>query len=130
MGVTPVRALISIKIEVIGRVANNPVPLRILRNDFGDRILGIRLTFLAERLSIRVLYKVLYIIGSYPIVFCNPYYRGSDKHEGRNDDPDYRNNHWQLTSFYIRKGRAITAILRGIYVAIQTVSLRSNLNCL
>ena len=79
MGVTPVRALISIKIEVIGRVANNPVPLRILRNDFGDSILGKRRTFLAERLSIRVLYdKVLYIIASYRIVICNPRYSGDD----------------------------------------------------
>ena len=55
MGVTPVRALNSIKIEVIGGVANNPVPLRIVRKDFDDRTLGIRRTFLAERLSIRVL---------------------------------------------------------------------------
>ena len=52
MGVTPVRALISIKIEAIGGMANNPVPLRVLRNEFGDSILGKRLTFLAERLSI------------------------------------------------------------------------------
>ena len=78
MGVTPVLALISIKIDGIGGVANNPVPLRILRNDFGDRILGKRRTFLAERLSIRVLYKVLYIISSYRIVLCNPHYRGKD----------------------------------------------------
>ena len=68
MGVTPVRALISIKIEAVGGMANNPVPLRVLRNEFGDSILGKRLTFLAERLSIRVLYDKLYIIASYRIV--------------------------------------------------------------
>ena len=48
MGVTPVRALNSIKRGGIWRVANNPVPFWILRNDHADSILGKRLTFLAE----------------------------------------------------------------------------------
>ena len=48
MGVTPVRALNSIKIDRIGGVANYPVVFWILRNGLGDSILGKRLTFLAE----------------------------------------------------------------------------------
>ena len=48
MGVTPVRALDSIKPDGIGGVANNPVEFWILRNDTVDRIYSKRLTFLAE----------------------------------------------------------------------------------
>ena len=48
MGVTPVRALNSIKIGGIGGVANNPVVFRILRFDLVDSILSKRRTFLAE----------------------------------------------------------------------------------
>ena len=48
MGVTPVRALYSIKIGGIGGVANNPVEGWILRNDLADSILSKRLTSLAN----------------------------------------------------------------------------------
>ena len=48
MGVIPVRTLNSIKRDRIGGVANDPVIFWILRNGLADRILGKRLTFLAE----------------------------------------------------------------------------------
>ena len=48
MGYTPVREFNSIKIGVIGGVANNPVKFWILRYHFLDSIYSIRLTFLAE----------------------------------------------------------------------------------
>ena len=46
MGVTPVCTLNSIKIGIIGGVANNPVPLWKLRNGLVDNTFGKRLTFL------------------------------------------------------------------------------------
>ena len=48
MGVTPVRALNSIKCDGVGGVANNPVECWILRKGLGDNTLSIRRTFLAE----------------------------------------------------------------------------------
>ena len=48
MGVTPVRALNSIKTCGIGGMANNPVVVRILRSELADSIESKRLTFLAE----------------------------------------------------------------------------------
>ena len=48
MGITPVRALNSIKIGGIGGVANNPVVVRILRFDLADSVESKLLTFLAE----------------------------------------------------------------------------------
>ena len=48
MGVTPVRALNSIKRDRIGRVANNPVEFWILRRGLADSTFGERHTFLAE----------------------------------------------------------------------------------
>jgi hypothetical protein len=48
MGVTPVLALNSIKREGIGRVANNPVETRILRNHLVDSLFSKRHTPLAE----------------------------------------------------------------------------------
>ena len=59
MGVTIVRALDSIKPNGIGGMANYPVEFWILRYHIVDSILGKRLTFLAEALLIRVLYKEL-----------------------------------------------------------------------
>ena len=48
MGVTPVRALNSIKPIRIGGVANNPVVIWILQEEPADGPLSKRLTFLAE----------------------------------------------------------------------------------
>ena len=48
MCVTPIRALNSIKIDGIRRVADNPVECWILQDGLADSILGKRLTFLAE----------------------------------------------------------------------------------
>ena len=48
MGVTPVRALNSIKRDGIGGVANNPVEFWILRRGLADSVLGKRFTFLAD----------------------------------------------------------------------------------
>ena len=48
IGVTPVRALLSIKRGGIGRVTNNPVEFVILRQDTVDSILSKRLPFLAK----------------------------------------------------------------------------------
>ena len=48
MGVTPVRALNSIKPDGIRRVADNPVEFWILRNGPADSILSKRGTSLAE----------------------------------------------------------------------------------
>ena len=48
MGVSPVRALNSIKRDGIGGVADNPVVFWILRKDLADSILSKRLTFLAD----------------------------------------------------------------------------------
>ena len=59
MGVTPVLALNTIKPDVIGGVANNPVPFWILRCHLADSIMGKLRTFLARRLLIKVLYKEL-----------------------------------------------------------------------
>ena len=79
MGVTPVRALNSIKRGGIRGVANNPVEFWILRKDRADSILGKRLTFLAEDFLIKkVHYKGLHIIVSYRIIVCNPEYTGDD----------------------------------------------------
>ena len=47
MGVTPVRALNSIKPGGVRRVANNPVEFWILRNGLANSILSKRLTFLS-----------------------------------------------------------------------------------
>ena len=49
MGVTIVRALNSIKIGVIGGVANNPVVVWILRPHLAYSILSKRLTFLGGK---------------------------------------------------------------------------------
>ena len=51
MGVTPVRALNSIKPDGIGGVANNPVEIWIWRHGLADSILGKRLKFLAEEFN-------------------------------------------------------------------------------
>ena len=48
MGVTPVRALNSVKPDGIRGVANNPVEIWILRNGIADSTLGKRCTFLVE----------------------------------------------------------------------------------
>ena len=56
MGVTPVRALNSIKPNRIRGVANYPVVICILRIDLADSILSKRLTPLAE---IFLIYKEL-----------------------------------------------------------------------
>ena len=48
MGVTPVRALNSIKPDGIGGVANNPVEFWIQRYHLVDSILGKRITSLAD----------------------------------------------------------------------------------
>ena len=67
MGVTPVRALNSIKRDGIGRVTNNPVEFRIFRNASADSVLGKRFASLVED-SCQVFYKALYIFASYRIV--------------------------------------------------------------
>ena len=48
MGVTPVPVLGSIKRDGIGRVANNPVEIWVLRKDLADSTLSKRLTFLTD----------------------------------------------------------------------------------
>ena len=59
MGITPVRALNSKKVDGIGGVANNPVEFWVLRKGLGDSILGKRLTFLGRKtfFLIKVLYE-------------------------------------------------------------------------
>ena len=50
MGVTPIRIFNSIKLNLIGGMANNPVEFGILRNHFADSICCKLLAFLEEYL--------------------------------------------------------------------------------